>query len=106
MIRLSQYQVQLLTMLSNQPDGAATFSYTYPGDAGLDSPEDKELRDCELVQHADLVEMGLCVDTTKTKSQLAQQIREKLSSRDVYFISPLPKTRLMFRKTGRKEWVN
>jgi hypothetical protein len=93
-------------MLSNQPDGSATFSYTYPGDAGLDSPEDFTIRNTEFIQHAELVEWGLCVDASKTKSKLAQQVRDTLDQRDVYFIAPKPRTKLMFRKTGRPEWVN
>lgn len=103
---LTEYQVRVLEMLSNQPAGSATFSYTYPGDPGQDSPEDRVTRDTEFVQHAELVEWGLCVDATKTKSKLAQQVRDTLSLRDVYFIAPLPRTKLMFRKTGRREWVN
>lgn len=86
---LTEYQVRVLEMLSNQPAGSATFSYTYPGDPGQDSPEDRVTRDTEFVQHAE-----------------AQQVRDTLSLRDVYFIAPLPRTKLMFRKTGRREWVN
>lgn len=106
MLSLTEYQVRVLLMLSNQPQGSATFSYTYPGDPGQDSPEDRTTRDTEFVQHAELVEWGLCIDATKTKSKLAQQVRDTLSTRDVYFIAPLPLTKKMFRKTAHDQWVN
>lgn len=107
MIQITEYQQRILEMLSNQtPIEAATFSYTYPGDGMIDSAEDCELHNMEFVQSAQLVEWGLCIDSSKTKSEVADAIRKKLPQREVYFISPTPRTKTMFRDTGRKEWIN